>query len=84
MLAARDFTHIPLVLVLAEGEPSASPPCPFSLAKSRVVTAPHYASDQQAIVGGWPAQADQFDLAEPFGRIREALDEAQKAARQAA
>lgn len=84
MLAAREFTHLPLVLVLDEREARPSPPCPFPLANSRVVTAPNYASDQQAIAGAWPAQADQLDLAEPFSRIREALDEAQKAARQAA
>jgi hypothetical protein len=88
MLAARDFTHLPLVLILPAESMSLSPeprtPSPFPLAKSRAVTAPHYASDQQAITSAWPAQADQLDLAEPFSRICEALDEAQKSARQAA
>jgi hypothetical protein len=88
MLAARDFTHLALLLVL--GDQSLPPlaelptPTPFRLAKSEVLTAPHYSSDEQAIKGAWPAQADQLDLAEPFARIREALDEAQKSARQAA
>ena len=42
-----------------------------------------YATDEQTIRQHWPAQADHLDLAEPFARIREALDEAQKSARAA-
>ena len=37
-----------------------------------------------AVRSFWPAQAEHLDLLEPFVRIREALDEAQKTARQAA
>jgi hypothetical protein len=80
MLAARDFTHLPFVLVM-DARPA--PPA-FQLARNQVVTAPGYSSDEQAIRAAWPVQADQLDLAEPFTRIREALDEAQKTARQAA
>lgn len=81
MLAARDFTQLPLVLVLGEGSAPASA---FALARNQVVAAPGYAADEQAIRESWPGQADHLDLAEPFARIREALDEAQKTARQAA
>jgi hypothetical protein len=42
-----------------------------------------YSADEQTIRDHWPAQADHLDLAEPFARIREALDEAQKTARAA-
>jgi hypothetical protein len=85
VLSARDFTHIPLLLVLATGASSIPANAnPFSLARNQVTTAPHYASDQLAVRDGWPAQADSLDLAEPFQRIREALEEAQKSARQAA
>jgi hypothetical protein len=42
-----------------------------------------YAADEQTIRSHWPIQADQLDLTEPFTRIREALDEARKAARAA-
>jgi hypothetical protein len=42
-----------------------------------------YASDEQTIRDHWPAQADHLDLAEPFTRIREALEEAQRSARAA-
>ena len=87
MLAARKFTHFPLVFVLPRGSTPLSPeprtPSPFPLAKSHVLTAPHFASDQQGIREAWPAQVDHLDLNEPFSRIREALDEAQKTARQA-
>jgi len=87
VLAAREFTDLRVVRVLGgaasstDGEP---PTAAFTLAKSRVVTAPHYPGDEQAICGSWPATADHLDLLEPFTRIREALDEAQRAARQAA
>jgi hypothetical protein len=92
VLAARDFTHLPLV-VLRDGRPredearegeAPAEPRPFRLARNHVAPAPHYASDQQAILAAWPAQADHLDLREPFGRIREALEEAQKSARAAA
>jgi hypothetical protein len=56
----------------------------FSLARNRVVAAPHYSSDETAIRSAWPAQADTLDLLEPFARIREALEEAQKSVRVAA
>jgi len=85
VLSARDFTHMPLLLVLAAGASAlGTGQVSFSLARNHVTTAPHYASDQAAIRDTWPAQADSLDLAEPFHRIREALEEAQKSARQAA
>ena len=90
VLAAREFTDIPLVLVLDSASHSGSDVCDsalaaaFPLAKCRVVTAARCAADQQTIHDAWPAQADHLDLREPFTRIREAIDEAQRAARQAA
>jgi hypothetical protein len=90
VLAVRDFTILTVVLVLdhvagtSGGELTGALGAAFALAKSRVVTAPHYASDEQAIRAAWPAQADQLDLLEPFARIREALAEAQRSTRQAA
>ena len=88
MLAAREFTHFPLVLVLGEQTTSRDPEpgtaSPFRLARNEVLTAQQFSSDEQAIKAAWPAHADQLDLSEPFTRIREALDEAQRSARQAA
>jgi len=81
VLAARDFTHFPLVLV-PEGGVTLSTPT-FKLGRNDVSPAPHYASDEQTILAAWPQQADHLDLSEPFARIREALDEAQKSARAA-
>jgi len=83
VLAARSLIEIPLLLVLdgAAGFEAASG---FALAKSRVTTAPAYAGDEQAVLAVWPHEADQFDLREPFDRIRQAIEEAQKGARQAA
>jgi hypothetical protein len=40
--------------------------------------------DEQLIRAAWPPLADHLNLLEPFDRIREALDEAQRSARQAA
>jgi hypothetical protein len=85
VLAAREFTNIPLLRVLTSTSPSLpNSPARFQLARNEVVTAPHYSSDQQAVLNAWPSPADGLDLAEPFQRIREALEEAQKSARQAA
>jgi len=77
VLAVREFTQIPVVYAV-DGDGA------FSLAKSRVVTSTHHRDDEPAIRAAWPPQADHLDLREPFTRIREALDEAQKTARQAA
>lgn len=83
-LAVRDFTNTPVLLIPANDSSFAAGQVPFPLARNKATTAPHYRGDQQAVLEAWPAQADCLDLAEPFQRIREALDEAQKSARQAA
>jgi hypothetical protein len=89
MLAAREFAQMPLALVVdgagaGNREQGTGDRGHFTLATNQVFVAPRYLSDEQAIRGAWPAQADHLDLLEPFARIREALDEAQRAARQAA
>ena len=87
-LAARDTSQIPLVLVQAVDAASTSPqpsaPNLFRLGQSLVLTAPRFENDRQVICQAWPSQAEQLDLLEPFERIREALMEAQAAAKQAA
>jgi hypothetical protein len=98
MLAVRDHTHLPVALVESgsreslAGEQSLckvnaisakdSRPL-FRLGQNEVLLPGPYAADEQAIRQHWPAQADHLDLFEPFTRIREALDEAQKTARAA-
>ena len=79
MLAVREFTDFPTVLVV-----EAVRELSFSLAKNRVAAALNYSTDERAIREAWPGQAEHLDLLEPFTRIREALDEAQKSTRQAA
>ena len=80
LLAAREFTHVPMVRVLESQDGEAG----FMLANHRVVAARHFGSDEHLIRAAWPAAAEHLDLREPFQRIREALDEAHRAARQAA
>jgi hypothetical protein len=88
VLAAREHVAFPMVRVLANDVPregtEAHAITPFELAASRVVAASGFAADSERIRAAWPAQADHLDLREPFVRIREALEEAQKSTRQAA
>jgi len=37
-----------------------------------------HSADQDVVVDRWKPYMERFDLQEPFGRIREALDEAQR------
>lgn len=89
MLAVRDHTHFPVALVVSESQgataglsSSALNPA-FTLGRNRVTLSAPYAGDEQTIRAAWPTLADHLDLAEPFARIREALEEAQKTARAA-
>lgn len=85
-LSVREFTDIPVMLVLGAtaGALDCAQTSQFRLATNQVSPAPGYLSDEQLIRAAWPSQADHLDLLEPFDRIREALDEAQRSARQAA
>jgi hypothetical protein len=80
MLAVREFVETPLALVLTADAVE----CGFPLGQSRVSATPEFASDERLIRDAWPVQAEHLDLQEPFTRIREALEEAQRSARQAA
>lgn len=53
----------------------------FSLAGQRLAVPAAHESDGGRITEAWQPHAENFDLAEPFGRIREALEEAQRGAR---
>jgi hypothetical protein len=91
MLAVRDHTHIPVALVEPRERQSvvvsATADLPsktaFRLGHNHLLLPVPYVADEQTIRQHWPTQADHLDLAEPFTRIREALDEAQKIARAA-
>jgi hypothetical protein len=85
-LAVREFTEIPVVRVFGApvGSPGSAAGSQFQLATNQVAAAAGCSSDEQLIRSAWPPQADHLNLLEPFDRIREALDEAQRSARQAA
>jgi hypothetical protein len=80
ILSARQQTDYPLVRIL----PADAVDEGFSVGLSRAVTASDFENDAQQIGAAWPTQADHLDLNEPFARIREALDEAHRAAVKAA
>jgi hypothetical protein len=90
MLAAREFSDVPLVLVqAAEGAEGNEPRTsnrgePFALGRRQVITAAGHEADKTSVLEKWTAaHADALDLLEPFTRIREALEEAQKSVRPA-
>jgi hypothetical protein len=53
----------------------------FVLGGHRLAVSEPHAQDVQTITQRWQAYADSFDLHEPFGRIREAIDEARRSTR---
>lgn len=66
------------------GPPSAPRLHVFELGP-RALAVPHtHAGDAAAVAQRWSAHAADFDLLEPFQRIRDAIDEARRSARQAA
>jgi hypothetical protein len=97
VLSVRDFISLPVALVLAEApaaqtiagsewrvdaaHAAASHLAPFELGRNRLAVARD--ADRQAILAH-AAELAAFDLAEPFDRIREAVEEAHKSSRQAA
>lgn len=84
MLAAREFSEVPLLQVQSTHEDAAEASKSFALGRRRVVTAPTHPDDQTSAQEKWStAHADALDLLEPFTRIREALEEAQKSVRPA-
>lgn len=52
----------------------------FSLGAYRLGVLAEHAGDQAQVAAYWPHFADQIALEEPFGRIREAIDEARSGA----
>jgi hypothetical protein len=63
------------------------PPSPFALrlhtfdvGKHQLAVLKDHAEDAQLIAQRWEPLAADFDLREPFGRIREAVDEARRSA----
>lgn len=53
----------------------------FSIGEQRLAVPHTRESDEREVVDRWADALQNFDLAEPFGRIREAIDEACRSAR---
>jgi hypothetical protein len=78
----RESIAAPVVLVVDEAIDERT--ClPIELGFFRAAIENRYSSDQPEVLAHWKAQGHGLDLAEPFGRIREALEETQKSARAA-
>lgn len=82
-LAAREFVERPVVLVVSseDGESDFAIGSRFMLGKNEVAAAAKMATDEQAAREFHAQLHDVLDLLEPFARIREALEEAQKSVR---
>ena len=53
----------------------------FQMGRNRLAVPAQLESDRQLIAGGLAELAESFDLAEPFQRIRDAIEEAQQSVR---
>lgn len=82
MLAAREFADAPMALVFDDlGAPSDPPGIvAFELGGRRLGVAAQHVADRALVVERLAGLGEGFDLAEPFGRITAAIEEAQKAA----
>jgi hypothetical protein len=94
-LAMRDFVDVPVALVLPPPETSEGSGTPerrvdrghslahlatFALGANRLAVPRRHRSDEQTILGRQQS-LEAIDLAEPFGRIRDAIGEAQRQSR---
>lgn len=86
-LAAREFSEKPLLLVRGKngdheaGDGEVAFGARFLLGKNDIAVAAKYETDEQAARAFHATLVDGIDLLEPFARIREALEEAQKSVR---
>jgi hypothetical protein len=86
VISLREFIPSPVVLVDVNhyGDVGEATLHAFTLGKLRVAIENRFSSDQPIVLDYWQSHGQNLDLTEPFSRIRSALDEAQKSARQAA
>ena len=95
-LAVREFSSVPVLLVPRVPEPVVGEPAvevavevgpsllSFSLGKQTVAALSHAGTDREEALSQWLPIFDGLDLHEPFARIREAIEEAQRGARSGA
>lgn len=84
-LAAREFISSPVILLLngAVQQGCDDLHC-FTLGKNRVAVKSERRTDEELVASRWDTQLANADLLEPFSRIRDAIEEAQRSARPAA
>ena len=80
-LAVRELVAIPVALVLPAAAADDGRWCTFRVGRNTLAVAGPSQADAPVIAGRLAELGESFDLAEPFGRIREAIAEAQQAAR---
>lgn len=82
-LAAREFSERPLLLIQAKenADHEVVLGSRFKLGKNELATATNFNADEQAAREFHAQLHEAIDLLEPFVRIREALEEAQKSVR---
>ena len=84
-LAAREFTEKPLLLVMNKNENAGDSETlfggRFKLGKNEIAIAAKFEADENVARAFHTQLVDGIDLTEPFARIREALEEAQKSVR---
>lgn len=86
ILAVRDFIAPPVTLVQ-----TAAAACEvniklrtFTIGKNRLAVSSERPVDEQKVIDAWQPHDGNLDLLEPFARIRDAIEEAQRSARPAA
>ncbi len=94
LLAVRQHTSVPAAMVIDgshvalaaidAGQHSAAGWLEFTLGNNRLAVAQRQARDRDLLLERCGALPELFDLAEPFGRIREAIEEAQRGGAKAA
>ncbi len=87
-LAVRSHIRAPTALVCGEGSsPNGKTTpgfCEFVVGANQLAVQTQRAADRETICERLAALGEIFDLREPFGRIREAIEEAQRASLKAA
>ena len=85
-LSVRDYVALPVVWVLSPQSTPAELPgmVDLRLGQNRLAVAAARRDDCQEVSSRLESLAESFDLSEPFARIREAIEEAQRGTRAAA
>jgi hypothetical protein len=86
LITARDHFAMPVALIdpARQSAPHSLSLFAFEVAKTTLGVESRYSTDAQQLQEAWQTHGHDFDLKEPFDRIRSALEEAQKSYRPAA